>query len=372
MKNKTVRKALSVLCVLALMMSLSAAVFAEDVNGAALEEAEKIKHAAENIENSFVAVETETDVPVTGSTGKIETKSLELNMMTRDGAEILGELFTVQGNLTESETTEVHFLRVAAERSPALKVVSSNANIVAVLFPLDVNTMELGDAITYDAAGDNFPTVYTKLAAGYYVLGVYSVEDSAPSGSYTLMWNSTNPADASAYVYASDNLSKVILAYSKGPTVYCNGTNWLTDLEWEEHYTLTTSTGHFGRDQSISDIKVRCLNTGSYHTNLHSTDNALFISAGKDSLWMIMRSQYSNVNGQVSHVMNYFDATGRETPRRFDSLDMKYDHYIVIDMDTNELVDFVSPYNYLWQNEQTTGTFSFARTNILNQTIVRN
>lgn len=160
-------------------------------------------------------------------------------------------------------------------------------------------------------------------------------------------------------------MSKVTLGYP-GSDIFCNGEDWIASLEWEEHYTFNTSNGHSGRDQSISDVSARRINLGTYTSSKHTTNFAMFIDAGRDSLWLYMVSQYSNVNGSVSHTMNYHDASGRETPRRFDGTDeANGPHYVVYDMNTHEVIDFISQYNCLWRTGQTTAKYAFTATNIL-------
>ena len=64
--------------------------------------------------------------------------------------------------------------------------------------------------------------------------------------------------------------------------------------------------------------------------------------------------------------MDWYDATGQKTPRNFDEADIKLGpHYIVIDLNTNQVVDFASPYNYLWLTGDTKGSATFTQTDIL-------
>lgn len=368
MKKATMKKVLSLLCAFALMMSASVTTFAAEINESALDDNENLERVAANIQSNFVAVDSENSDSVISSYNTVEDDNLQFNMKARDTWRLADEIFNGQESVTASDPIDMYIVQTTTDRAAAMKIVSSNSNLIVRLYILDMSTGNATGTNIYDSANDSGPEVLGTLPAGNYVLGVYSTDSSTPAGSYTLMWNCSNPAGASTVVDYNSNLTKVVLGYANRIAIYCNGVNWLDGLEWEEHYTFSYGNSYTGRDQSISNITVRSVNIGSYTTNKYSTNNALFVSVGVGTLWTIMRSQYTNNYGDVTHVMNYFDATGRETPRRLDALDMEYGpHYIVIDMNTNQVVDFASPYNYLWQSGQITGSASFTATNILNQ-----
>lgn len=368
MQKNTMKKVLSLLCAFALMMSVSLTAFAAESNELVLDDGKSVEQVAADIQSNFVAGDSDNVGTVINSYDTIEADHLQLNMKTRDTWRIADDIFNGQESVTASDPVDMYIVQTTTDRASAMKIVSSNSNLIVRLYILDMSTGDATGTNIFDSASDSSPQVLATLPAGNYVLGVYSTDSSVPAGSYTLMWNCSNPAGASTIVNYDNNLTKVILGYSDRTAIYCNGVNWLDGLEWEEHYTFNYGNSYTGRDQSISNITVRSVNIGSYSTNKYSTNNALFVSVGVGTLWTIMRSQYTNNYGDVTHVMNYFDAAGRETPRRLDALDMENGpHYIVIDMDTNQVVDFASPYNYLWQSGQITGSASFTATNILNQ-----
>lgn len=197
-----------------------------------------------------------------------------------------------------------------------------------------------------------------KLAKGHYILAVGS-PSGTDTGSYALMWNCSNPSNPTKVLYGSDNLDLITLGYGY-QDIKSNGNTLVQQhlLKWEEEYTFNFGTSHRGRNQSISDVDMSHvkMHLGSYSTNKYSTDNALFIQVGQGTLWSIMQSYYNNVNGNVVHEMNWYDATGQRTPRRLDAIDEQIaNHYLVIDLEKNLIVDFFSPYNYLWQSEEITG-----------------
>ncbi len=368
MQRNVMKKVLSFLCAFALIMSVSTTAFAVELDESGLDDAENMKRVAADIQSNFVDVGEENQDTITDVLNTIESDSLQLNMMARDTWRITDNIFNGKESVSAADPVDMYIVQTTSDTAAAMKIVSSNTNLIVRLYILDMNTGNAAGTDVFDSASDSGAQVLGTLPAGNYVLGVYSTDTSVPAGSYTLMWNCSNPGGASAIVNCNSDLTKVILGYSDRIAIYCNGVNWLNDLEWEEHYTFSYGNSYNGRDQSISDITVRRVNVGSFSSNKYSTNNALFVSVGVGSLWTIMRSHYTNNNGDVTHIMNYFDASGRETPRRFDALDMEYGpHYIVIDMDTNKVVDFASPYNYLWQSGEITGSASFTMTNILGQ-----
>lgn len=81
----------------------------------------------------------------------------------------------------------------------------------------------------------------------------------------------------------------------------------------------------------------------------YSTNNALIIEV-KRAIYTYVDRYYQNINGNVTSWMYWEDPiTGLTSPRILG--DSYYDedmgpHYVVFDLDTNELVDFVSILNY--------------------------
>ena len=63
-------------------------------------------------------------------------------------------------------------------------------------------------------------------------------------------------------------------------------------------------------------------------------------------------SYYYNNAGDVKHEMNYTDLSGIKTPRVFgeEVTDFEYGpSYLVVDLDTLKVVDYISPFNYYYQ-----------------------
>lgn len=361
MNKFDLKKSLSALCAVALMACMCIPAFAVNMpeNDSAVNLI--IGNMTQNLSGMV------SDVPVLQ--GVNNHNNLNTPTSTNGTSFHNEEVFSCDGSISDG-TTDFHIIQVPSDKTAFLKIISEdNANLAALVVELDMNTGVLGNTVFGDLAQDNLPAIETSLSAGAYAIAVLSGDSSSPDGDYTLMWNSSNPSGATALLHCANDLSKVILGYSSTVAVYCNGTSWLNNLEWEEHYTFASGNGYVGRDQSVSSITVRNVNIGSYSSNLGTTSNALFVEVGVGTLWTIMRSQFVNNTGDVTHIMDYSDATGQITPRRFDSADIENGpHYIVIDMNTNNVIDFLSAYNYLWLTGQNTGlSISFTATNVLGQ-----
>lgn len=280
-------------------------------------------------------------------------------------------VFNDDGQLTTNEYQDLYVVQTTSDTAPTLKISSTNSNIIAELFIYDTSKGTITPTSFIDSAGDDNYQIAGKMAAGTYIIAVGSSDNTA-QGKYTLMWNCSNPSGASRILYVSSNLDLVTLGYQY-QDIKSNG-NELIDrsaLKWDEEWTLTFSTGYYGRNQSVSavdtsdmksDIK---LDYGTYSTNKYSTNHALLVELGKGTSWCFMRSYYNNVNGQVEHTMDWTDVTGQETPRNFTDADVALGpHYLVIDLEKNLIVDFASPYNYLWYTGEITGKATITASDI--------
>lgn len=333
---------------------------------------ENIQKVADEIKENFIIDEIPEYNQIVNEIN-ISSDVVEINNKSRGLWQITEDMYVGGGQLTSGNVQDAYIVQTNEDKAAALKIISDNPYITVRLCKLDLNTMIAEGTNFYDAGHDNYAQALGTMLAGDYALMVYSSNESYPAGNYTLMWNITNPAGASSIVDINEDLTKVALGYldfnqPKTPAIFCNGSNWLDGLEWRDSQTFPIDYGHRGLGQHISEITVRNVNKGSYNTNKKTVNNALFIEVGVDSLWTYMNSYYQNINGGVTHWMDYFDASGRKTPRRLDEYDFRdrY-HYVVIDMDKNVVVDFASPYNYWWLTGQTTGSATFTATNILNQ-----
>ena len=80
--------------------------------------------------------------------------------------------------------------------------------------------------------------------------------------------------------------------------------------------------------------------------------------------WLYTNSYYRNDTGDVTHIINWYDPSGLKTPRTFGegSDDFSYGpNYIVINLDTFEVCEFLSPFNYHYTQD---GGRAFTLTNL--------
>lgn len=256
--------------------------------------------------------------------------------------QIVDPVFVGNGNLTTS--TDLYLVQTTSSTTAFLKLASSNSALISALYIVnsDGSLSPTGFGV-YANGSDN----YGVLAAGNYAIAIGSSNGNA-RGSYTLMWNCSNPSGASAIVDKTSDLSRVVLFYSND-SILSNGNNIMTDLKWEEHETWYTDYGYSGRDMIIDTITSKGTYLGSFTSSApYSTNRALFIDVSRGS-YLYFNSYYQNINGSVTHIMNYFDPSGLETPRWLGDAptDSAWgSHYIVIDLNTFKVIDFLSPFNY--------------------------
>ena len=83
----------------------------------------------------------------------------------------------------------------------------------------------------------------------------------------------------------------------------------------------------------------------------YSTSNALLVEVNRGT-WVYFNSYYTNDTGAVTHIMDWYDPSGLKTPRTFGEGEFDFAYgpsYIVIDLDTFQVCDFLSPFNYNYQ-----------------------
>lgn len=321
---------------------------------------EELETLAQEMQENITDADGSFEVPNISSMVDIEKQDgeiIDVNTLARETWRITDSIFIGDGQLSAANPMDMYVISTTTTSTPVLKVNSQDSNVIAQLFILDASTGQATPTNFMDQAGDASATISSSLPIGDYILAVGSANNTSTSA-YTLMWNRSNPANPSRVIYASPNLDLVTLGYGY-QAIKSNGIVLINEstLEWEEHYTLTVGNSYWGRDQHISDVTINKIHMGTFSTNKYSTNNALLVEIGEHSLWSIMRSSYTNNVGDVTHVMDWNDATGQKTPRRFDAIDMQLGpHFIVIDLEENLVVDFASPYNYLWQSGDTKGS----------------
>lgn len=330
-------------------------------------EMDVLQHVSSELQNSFVNGDAKEPLKLIEEfTSSVDNETLD-SAKERGTWAIKDAIFNGTGTLAESNTMDMYIVQTSKDTASALKIVSENGNLTARIYLLDTATGQATATNIYDQAGDETASILGTLPAGNYALAVSSASQSALTGDYTLMWNCANPGGAGTLISYNQDLTSVVLGYTTpSKAIYCNGEEWLKDLKWEEHYTFSYDNGYTARDQSVYNVQVKQINLGFFTSNKYNTSNALFVEVGVGTGWSIMRSQYQNNMGDVTHTMDWYDATGQKTPCNFDEADIKLGpHYIVIDLNTNQVVDFASPYNYLWLTGDTKGSATFTQTDIL-------
>jgi len=274
---------------------------------------------------------------------------------------IQDSVFVGNGNLTDSY--DFYVVNLTAKQLAFLKLDSSNPNLLAVLYT--INNGSLGSSTGWGVTA-NSGASFINVPAGQYAILIGSAS-GAEVGNYKLMWNCSNPSGASAILNYTDDLSRVVLYYSNSQ-IMSNGTNIIDGLKWEDHETWYLPLGYSARDMSISVASnngVKGVYLGSFSSSApYSAPNALLIDVNRGS-WLYSNSYYKNDTGNVTHVIDYFDLSGLKTPRTFGDgyADFSYGpNYIIIDLDTFQVCDFLSPFNYHYTTE---GGRSYSLTNLM-------
>lgn len=251
------------------------------------------------------------------------------------------------GNGTLADVYDAYLIPVTSvDMVSFLKLDSTNPNLMVMLYQVKSDGQLIPTNWQLSAnAGASFRTV-PKGTQFALVIGSIS---GTERGDYTLMWNASSPAEnATSVLSYSDDLTNVLIYYSDGE-VLGNGINILTDLQWKESETWYTSLGYSSRNMSMKVNKAKGMYLASFSSSApYSAPNALLVDVQEGS-WSYMNSYYSNDEGDVIHVMDWYDLSGMKTPRTFGEgpYDFSYGpNYIVIDLDTFQVCDFLSPFNY--------------------------
>lgn len=259
------------------------------------------------------------------------------------------------GNGTLSDSFDIYVVTLTAKQLSFLKLNSSNSNLMAVLYYVENGSLAGSTGWGVHA---NEGEAFINIPDGQYAIVIGS-SSGTEVGNYKLMWNCSNPAGAQAIVDTTDDLARVVVYYDNS-RVLANGNNILTKLTWEEHETWYTSLGYSARDMSMTLFEARGVYLGSFSSSApYSAPNALLVDVQRGS-WLYTNSYYTNNLGDVTHVINWYDPSGMETPRTFGEgpSDFSYGaNYIVINLDTFEVCEFLSPFNYHY-TKQGDRTFS--------------
>lgn len=275
----------------------------------------------------------------------------------RENWAINDPVFVGNGKLTDS--FDIYVVNLTAKQLAFLKLNSSNPNLMAVLYY--VNNGALGNSTGWGVHANGGES-FINIPAGQYAIVIGS-STGTEVGDYKLMWNCSNPSGATSIVDTTDDLSRVVLYYNNS-TVLSNGNNILDKLTWEEHETWYAPLGYSARDMVMEMFEARGVYLGSFSSSApYSAPNALLVDVQKGS-WSYFNSYYRNNVGDVTHIMNWYDPSGMKTPRTFGEgpLDFSYgSNYIVINLDTFQVCEFLSPFNYHYTQD---GGRTFTLTNL--------
>ncbi|MBP1903810.1 hypothetical protein J2Z32_000422 [Paenibacillus turicensis] len=251
-------------------------------------------------------------------------------------------VFVGDGKLTGAY--DIYLVNASSNRTAALKLAASSSELIAQIFIVDAQgNLQPSNFIVNANSSDKFGA----LPSGTYAIVIGSSSGKV-TGTYTLMWNCSNPSGAKSIINRTSDLARVVLFYSNNE-IRSNGDNIITNLKWEEHETWYLPLGYSARDMSISAITSKGTYLASFNSSKpYTANNALLIDVSKGS-YLYFNSYYSNDKGDVVHVMNYIDPSGLKTPRTLGNSSTDFDwgnHYIVINLDTFEVAEFLSPFNY--------------------------
>ena len=266
------------------------------------------------------------------------------------------------GNGTLTDSYDIYVVTLTAKQLAFLKLESVNPNLMAILYYVKDGVL---DEPSNWGVVANSGSSYANIPEGQYAIVIGS-STGKEVGDYTLMWNCANPSGASSIINCTDNLARVVLYYDDS-TILSNGKNVLKGLTWEEDETWQMPLGYTGRSMSITLADKdggRGVYLGSFSSSApYSAPNALLIEVNRGA-WLYMNSYFRNDNGDVTHIMDWYDPSGLKTPRTFGEGEMDFSYgpsYIVVNLDTFEVCEFLSAFNYHYTKE---GGRTFSLTNL--------
>ncbi len=269
----------------------------------------------------------------------------------------------VEGELTA--TYNCYIVDNERDSIAFIKLTASDPNMLAIVFQLNEDGT-LGNNTGIGVVANQEFSV-NGLAAGKYAIIIGSQGGSA-RGQYSLSWNRANPFprtnETVNIINLSENLMNIAIYYSE-THIASNGENIMGNLEYEGIRNFYVPNGYAHITTSVFDV----LETGnifrasfSYQDSVpYSTENALVIEVLRARYSYVDR-YYQNNNGSVTSWMRWEDPiTGLRTPRVLgdSSEDSAYGrHYLVVDLNTGKVVDFVSQFNYFYGINGRTHSFS--------------
>lgn len=274
------------------------------------------------------------------------------------------EIFSLTESISAAadDTDDMYIWTANSACTVSLKLTSANTNYIAAFYSLNTTTGEATWMNYYDLSSDSSSSYNVNLAAGDYAIFVYSL-DSTYGANYSLMLNASNPSGATHIMAESSNLSKLVLFYGNQSDstklVYSNGTCLTSsDLEWNRRWVLNYGGGAYNARQCmVSTPVVKGIYVGSYSSDYAGNiENALILELDEGTHFLVARTTATGSSISI----DYTDYMGLETPRTLQNLIDINDsraNYLIVDLDTNEVVDFASIanafYSLGWQETYT-------------------
>lgn len=304
-----------------------------------------------------------------------------INVMKRRSMfAIRDDVFVGNGTLIDGSDMDIYQINTpSTSRLGFLKLNSTNSNLIAGIFKVVDGNATLTNLFTTANSGISLgelaPIGTTDTGSNpYYVIIILSSNPTEGGGDYDLMWNCSNSFGAKQLISYTNDLSTIALYYDRAKLLI-NGKNILPGLKWEYSKTWYQTYGHISRSMSIelpnektlydnsSLNPIRGILTGSISSDIgYSIPNALFLDVNYGN-WTYTQTAYQNIHGLVDHLISWEDPSQQLTPRTFgNDTDFYYGHhYIVIDLDTSTVRDFISSYNY---NYTERGGYTYTVSNI--------
>lgn len=268
------------------------------------------------------------------------------NAQTRSGSVINDSYGISQGTLTEENTLDYYLFSTIKDSLSVSKIVTNNSNYTMILGLVDYTTGQIS-LTSYGAVANQQYAI--NLPKGDYAWIIQS-QNATYGDSYKLQYNYSLPMNADDVLYISDDYQK-IYSFSYGAfkinnqyqnldykydlhwqTELSSGTAWHTEKIWLENATVTDVI-HMGGFQY------------KHGSNYITYPNTIVFNVGEGGTF----THYLDQNPpRVFH--DYKDMAGRETPRAIDSFDLELygSHYLVYDLDTDTVKEFVSGLSRQW------------------------
>lgn len=265
---------------------------------------------------------------------------------------LTGDLLSYSDSLTTADPTDFYFFTVPDTRNIIFMLQSTNANYRVDLYFIDWSTSTAYPTGLGCTSGNY--AYANNLTAGDWGLRVTS--SGTVGNTYNIYMNATGPGGATLES-ASNHLQSVVWGYANGDLYLNNNyianttqaTNTNPHLDWTREFYFSSGGSYQSRTHDIADTRVSYITTRiNYSSNYASSNDAVLIILKDETLFTYHESQYTSGNPPY-HYSSFVDTTGRTTPRRLDFIDMAGDPDILVyDLNTNEVIDFVSNLNYYY------------------------